>query len=365
MKEQSEIDTAQIVKDFFLGEFSFDELKYDPENLPKGSRKELADVVVDYGNNVIAFQIKGRGNFDNGTSEDEWVKKYTDRAKNQLVDTYNQFQNNVVPPFVNGRGDRYELKKHGIYTGIIILYNERVQEYKKVLNCRRLNGIVHCFTYKDFKNCCEKLVLPKDIMEYIAYREKYVEMDRICKEEESDLVDRFLIEKYGTNNFDPDELYIFRWFLNNYKDKLENGNRKQYREIIEVFLELDRAGVDAFSRRLGKIISLAKKSINSDNSYIVPGNRELSSFLFLSADSGSKIIEYVEKMTYLFMYKTKSHKCLTVVAYFDEVETFRLDWVFIELPWEYDEKLDEMCNLPEFKKLWNPQLILTGKIENY
>lgn len=50
-------------------------------------------------------------------------KKYTDRAKNQLVDTYNQFQNNVMPPFVNGRGDRYEIKKYGIYTGIIILYN--------------------------------------------------------------------------------------------------------------------------------------------------------------------------------------------------------------------------------------------------
>lgn len=39
MKERSEIDMAQIVKDFFLGEISFDELKYDPENLPKGSRK--------------------------------------------------------------------------------------------------------------------------------------------------------------------------------------------------------------------------------------------------------------------------------------------------------------------------------------
>ena len=65
------------------------------------------------------------------------------------------------------------------------------------------------------------------------------------------------------------------------------------------------------------------------------------------------------------MYKTKSHKCLTVVAYFDAVESFRLDWIFIELPWEYDEKLEEMCNLPEIRKLWNPQLILTGKIENH
>lgn len=98
-----------------------------------------------------------------------------------------------MPPFVNGRGDRYEIKKYGIYTGIIILYNERVREYTKVLNCRRLNGIVHCFTYKDFKYCCEKLILPKDIMEYIEYRGKSFEMDRICKEE-SDVVDRFLVE---------------------------------------------------------------------------------------------------------------------------------------------------------------------------
>ncbi len=59
-------------------------------------------------------------------------------------------------------------------------------------------------------------------------------MDRICKEEEADVVDRFLVEKSGTNKFEPYELYIFRWFLNNYKDSLEDGNRKQYREIIEV-----------------------------------------------------------------------------------------------------------------------------------
>ena len=57
MKVQSEIDTAQIVKDFFLGDFSFDELKYDPENLPKGKRKELAAVIVDYEDNVMEYNI--------------------------------------------------------------------------------------------------------------------------------------------------------------------------------------------------------------------------------------------------------------------------------------------------------------------
>ena len=57
MKVQSEIDTAQIVKDFFLFDFSFDELKYDLENLPKGNRKELAAVIVDYEDNVMEYNI--------------------------------------------------------------------------------------------------------------------------------------------------------------------------------------------------------------------------------------------------------------------------------------------------------------------
>jgi restriction endonuclease S subunit len=35
---------------FFHGEFSFDELQYVPNNLHKGDTKELADVVINYGN---------------------------------------------------------------------------------------------------------------------------------------------------------------------------------------------------------------------------------------------------------------------------------------------------------------------------
>ncbi len=36
--------------------------------------------------------------------------------------------------------DRIFADKLFTFTWIIILYNERVQEYKKVLNCRQLNG---------------------------------------------------------------------------------------------------------------------------------------------------------------------------------------------------------------------------------
>lgn len=42
-----------------------------------------------------------------------------------------------------------------------------------------------------------------------------------------------------------------------------------------------------------------------------------------------------------------------MMAYFDAVEIFHLNWIFIELPLEYDDKLDEIWNLPEIRKLWN------------
>ena len=59
-KEVSEERTSEIAREFFLGEFSFDELEYVPANLSKGDKKELADLIIDYGDKTIAFQIKGR-----------------------------------------------------------------------------------------------------------------------------------------------------------------------------------------------------------------------------------------------------------------------------------------------------------------
>lgn len=38
-KEISEEKTSEIAREFFLGEFSFDELKYIPANLSKGDKK--------------------------------------------------------------------------------------------------------------------------------------------------------------------------------------------------------------------------------------------------------------------------------------------------------------------------------------
>ena len=62
-KEVSEERTSEIVREFFLGEFSFEELKYVPANHSKGDNKELADLIIDYGDKTIAWKTVSKTMF--------------------------------------------------------------------------------------------------------------------------------------------------------------------------------------------------------------------------------------------------------------------------------------------------------------
>lgn len=116
-KEVSEERTSEIVREFFLGEFSFEELKYVPANHSKGDNKELADLIIDYGDKTIAFQIKGRRGEPVPGGDRKWVECKINDAKNQLVNTLEQYSKYEIPQFINGKGDRCTLKKGGAYPG--------------------------------------------------------------------------------------------------------------------------------------------------------------------------------------------------------------------------------------------------------
>lgn len=102
-KEVSEEKTAEIARNFFLGEFSFDELKYVPANFSKGDKKELADLIIDYGDKTIAFQIKGRRGDPVPGGDRKWAERKINDAKNQLVNTLEQYSKYEIPQFVNGK----------------------------------------------------------------------------------------------------------------------------------------------------------------------------------------------------------------------------------------------------------------------
>lgn len=84
VEDNREIDTSDLVKEFFLGEFVFDQLIYTPQE--EKSIFELADVLISYADIVIGFQIKERRE-TNGRSEKNWMEDLTKKAKHQVSDT--------------------------------------------------------------------------------------------------------------------------------------------------------------------------------------------------------------------------------------------------------------------------------------
>lgn len=64
-----------------------------------------------------------------------------------------------------------------------------------------------------------------------------------------------LTKEFGKNYSKRNLHYYIKFYQCFPDEQIVNA----YREIIEIFLELDRAGVDAFSRRLGKIIEYVER----------------------------------------------------------------------------------------------------------
>ena len=106
-----------------------------------------------------------------------------------MLEQYSKYE---IPQFMNGKGDKCTLKIGKTYIGIIILYNEAIEDYKRIVSYKRIDEQFQCFTYNDFKVCCEKLVIPRDIIEYLEFRKKIIQSDKMCSADEELMAEEFL-----------------------------------------------------------------------------------------------------------------------------------------------------------------------------
>lgn len=358
-----ESDTEKIALKVFYGEFVFGDLWFSHKDIGTGTNIELADLIINIGNDLLAFQVKTRNEVSLSleTGDKKWVAKQIKKAKDQLVDTFHNIQVEGLPGFVNQRGDSIFLEKGGIFSGIIILKNERVLEYPKIISCNRLQGILHCFTEKDFNICCERLVIPKDILSYLYFRERYYKVDQEVEEKEEICLSKFLISKYGTEFFDNSFIESFKWIINHYKERLieENKGSIEYREIIQVLAMLDRMEIDTFTNIFLKLLNGAQEGIYTDHMFMKSANEHKHSILFIS----QKILDrkHANRVTQLFMYKSKVEKCLTVILCLEDEMNFEVDWLLLEYPWEKDAGMERMIEELGIQNKWIPKKILTGK----
>ena len=358
-----ENDAERIALKVFYGEFVFSDLWYSNKEVGLETNIELADLISNLGNNFLAFQVKTRKGTPVEGGDKKWVANKVKKAKDQLVETYKNLQIGGLPEFVNKKNDKIFLEKEGVFSGIIILKNEGVVEYPKIIECKRLKGIIHCFTEKDFNTCCERLVIPSDILKYLYYRERYYELDKEILEEETICIDGFLKETYGVTEFDNNAVESFKWILNKFKDRLVEKNRGsiEYRDIVQVLAMFNRTEIDTFTNIFAKLLNGARKNQFTDHMFMKPVDVKKYSILFLSM--GELDIEHAKRVTHLFMYRVRSDKCLTVILHMEDDINFEIYWLLIERPWEKDIGMESLIKELGIQNKWIPKKIITGKLE--
>ena len=351
-KSISEEKMRQLGLNLFYGEFVFSDLWFTSKHFEQKSNRELADLIVCVGKELIAFQVKER-NTDAEGNLDKWVNEKVDKCKKQLKDTYQYLQLDDLKEFENEKGDTVPFEEIEVFWGLAILDKQGLEEYPKLKFSKTLMGFIQCFSYEDFKKCCDQIETPKDLTEYLGFRENYFTLDEKEKDTEDDCIKSFLTKKYGLMYPDRQGMDAFKKFLSDFKDRRVSnfGEGKQYREIVKFLAYMNRVEIGAFITCLNNTIYDAKRKCLSYNKCMGPLNKTDSGIIFIACEEG--ITEKIKMVVDLCRYKKRFDCILAAVIYFETNTEFRIDWFYLERKWEYSGSMEKLIKEPELQFLWN------------
>lgn len=351
-KTVSEEKMRRLGLDLFYGEFVFSDLWFTSRHFEQKSNRELADLIVCVGKELIAFQVKER-NTDAKGNLDKWINEKVERCKKQLKNTYQYLQLDDLREFENEKGDTVPFEETEIFWGLAILDKQGLTGYPKLKFSKTLMGFIQCFSYEDFRKCCVQIETPKDLTEYLGFRENYFTLDGKEKNSEDNCIKEFLMDKYGMTYPDRQGMNAFKKFLSDFKDRRVSnfGEEKQYREIVKFLAFMNRVEIGAFITCLNNTIYDAKRKCLSYNKCMGPLKSTDSGIIFIACEEG--ITEKIKMVVDLCRYKKRFDCILAAVIYFETNTDFRIDWYYLERKWEYSENMERLVNEPELKSLWN------------
>ncbi len=354
--------TSKLNSNVFFREFSFSRNKFSPE-----PRKELdfADHVVWIDDLFFAFQSKHRNISTDTNPEDEekWFNnKVIREATKQIRDTLRYLREYKEIYLTNDRNHAFNIATAKLNSiDKIVLYSAhevlpikcRNKKYHKSSSA----GFIHFIHIEDYIEICGTLVTPMEIHHYLSYREDLInqwdkETSRIP---ELALLGHFLYgdltiqpsdksSKYLTalkdNRLEWDYTYIARIFA----DRITvTDNPQDYYKIITELAKFKRSDLKMFKQRF----DLARDKATADEfvkpwRFSIPENK--SGFLFtpIIKDMIKNRTHYLSNLTLGHKYDQKLEKCIGLSITSDRNGYFYVEWCYMEFPWSYDEKLEQM-----------------------
>lgn len=263
---KSEQLLSAFSEDYFFKELVLDDLWFTP---PGGTKIELADLLINMGDIVVAIQLKERNEADQTGDPKEEKKWFDDRcksAKKQVKATLQYISTGVLPAFVNKRGQSVSLQSDATVIPLVVFENSQLSDYPPLLRKHSESGMnINCMSLADYREMCRILVTPMEIVDYLEYRkeiyEKHGDIDIMILEgsenrlvltkprKNETLVHQFLVEKYEMKEIADQRLCIqfFRNFLRLLPERTVNCSAADGTYNVLTFLaHLQRFEVAAF-----------------------------------------------------------------------------------------------------------------------
>ena len=339
---KSEQLLSAFSEDYFFKELVLDDLNFIPED---SSKIELADLIINLGDTILAIQLKERNN-ENQTSdlasENKWFNDRCKEAKKQVKRSLELISSGTLPAFQNKRGQNVNLKSNAAIIPLVVFDNNQITEYPHILRKHSDSGMdISCMSFPDYCEMCRILVTPMEIIEYLEYRKAiYVEHGDIDfmilnghdneivltkPQSRESMVHQFLAEKYGMKEAKRHALFIqyFRNFLHLLPERTVRSSDQDSVYYVLLFLaHMQRYEIAEF----WDVLEATKKEAKQGGTGIRHSLRhDISKYVILFTANG---LIPIEVLLPIIRRKTNPERILEIeVRWFDD-DAYGIDFLY-------------------------------------
>lgn len=316
---------------YFFKEMVKSNLVYITEN---NEEKELADVLMRVDNYILAIQIK-----EKTTSESSDISKWLNNkvykvAKNQSKTTCKEILTTINFKEKNNDDILENIDKCSVIPLIIFDIGNIEVPYDRIYRSSTDDLIICIFNLRDFKEVCEELISPMEMVRYLIRRISYVGSPLLtCEHGDKMIIGKsssekamltFYSEEYELGEFKDirKDLLTFNTYLTLFEEHCIT-NKDQYKQFIKFLSKFYTIKIHYFIERLQLII---KKGFNKELYWKSYMHDENEGILFISLPQDKYDLSFIEFLSNIFMYHFNLNKALTIITYSIDKEHYELDF---------------------------------------
>lgn len=305
------------------------------------TEKEVADLLVNIGDFIIAIQLKAR-NLEEQSNDLEkelrWLTSKCKVAKRQVKESIKYIKSGKLPSFKNGRNQSIYLTSDAEIIPLVVFINKEIgNDYPHVLFKHSDTGMdINCMSFGDFQKMCKLLFTPMEVIQYLKWRLSFYQQQKKLNKNDDFFIHiheqisvyQFIAKRYGSKENSMLESYItaFSDMLHKLPDRVivESEQEDSY-PLILFFAHFNRLEIKEYVERIYKSLDDARKGL-----YHITGSlrniEQKYAILFVSTHDG-----YVFDMEILEMIAREKGNCallLQVYCYWENNENFYINFCF-------------------------------------